>query len=497
MDAAKNLPSKNLDYLEMITMKIKTISLTFCLVVFNLFCSAGADDSSGFLGGALALLGGGQGPSNTSTGALEPGNSAVQDLSLTSGVQMSAAYSSSSAGSTQSYVLGTDEVEVSILNSLGVEVYYKRFSGTIIDISYLPLQTGLFKIKIKNNGTVSRRVVRTSGSGVTFTGNLANINDSAPYKDYILKAIAGFNTYCQLAAAPPAGNYYPMIAVGWGRVGSDKKVTPLSSATVTATVGGTTITLQKLSTALGAVAGGPYGSLSSQQKAAMENWYKYMFAAMYGAAGEIYITQGMGYDCSATFNLGSDPGSTMVDIRIVDATVSPSLDKTLKVKPSVMGKVQMLNPDLSPMTSTFYNFNSCRYSSGTVNYSNFLYSTGGFDQNTLDSGIGIPSVTVSGTTYTPPTPGPSAPGSGSVPPGSWSTLPVLTGISLSTGSISAFPTTLTVTVTATNANGGSVQLFAPSRVGGNYMKQPIFVGLTGSGTLTGSATIQSYMESGT
>ncbi len=338
--------------------------------------------------GILALI-----ATRTSGGSEDTTNDGLyQELSVTSGTSVTATYNattSSIQGVSSAITTGTDnetKVEVSVVDSDGQEQTYLRNGDGSLTVNFTPTKTGTYRINFKNN---SDKVVSLNNSGTTggtINGSVASSNSKAKFKDIFLKAYVGFSPQCAQLNSSGSGNntftaasgsYFVQPFVFLGKVGSGKRVTEITTATITVSFGGKTLTLKRLSDMDVTMYNQPNNPSNSIPDSDTTNKIKYVksfYQGFFGGAGEMYtldtFNKSKGASCNTadTFALGAtNPGQSTVTLKIVDTT--NGLNEEFKIRPSATDSY--LNFYTNSGTA-FSNYDTCGYNNTTgepYNYS--------------------------------------------------------------------------------------------------------------------------------
>ncbi|MCE9500033.1 MAG: hypothetical protein K8R21_05995 [Leptospira sp.] len=327
----------------------------------------------------LAILAAGSGSSSNA------GSVIYQDVNVTAGVPFTAIYNANSAryleGSSFALATGTEnqtKIEVSVQDDKGIEKNYRRNPDGSIVVSFTPEKTGTHRIAFKNNSEKNVSFKASGASGGTLVGDAKDSNDTAKFKNIALKAYVGFSRQCKtLSSSVTAsnGDFFVQPLVFLGKVDGEKKVTDITTAVITLSFGGKTLTLSRLADLPVSAydnPNNPSNSIPSSDKTNKLKFVKTFYQGYFAAAGEFYtlntFSKSTGADCSTsnTFSLGeSDPGSQVVTMKIVDA--ANGLDETFTIKPSVSASFSIYTKADTKLTS----WTQCTYNKVTGEYSTY------------------------------------------------------------------------------------------------------------------------------
>jgi len=305
-----------------------------------------------------------------------------QELSVNSGTSVTATYNAT-ASSLQDFipaiVSGTDnntKVEVSVVDPDGLEQTYLRNGDGSLSVNFTPSKTGTYRINFKNNSDRPISLVNSGTTGGTVSGSVSSANSKAKFKDIFLKAYVGFSTRCNTFSSTVTaanGSFFVQPIVFLGRIGSGKKVTDISTATIKISYGATSITLQRLdemNTNLYDNPNNPSNSIPSSDKTNKIKYIKSYYQSLFGAAGELYtigdtFNKSTGSTCStaSTLPLGtSNFGNSIVTLSIVDST--NGVDESIKIRP-VASSIDFGQFFKKADGTTFNDFSTCSYNSTT------------------------------------------------------------------------------------------------------------------------------------
>lgn len=292
------------------------------------------------------IAGPGQPGNGNSSNVAGPGDVFLQKLRLRAGVPFS---------TTASLVLGSNltgndvaasgPIEMTLVKADGSEVAYTRKGADNAKVEYTPEADGEFTVLMKNNTSVDSTVTGLATVGSDFADALQKAGDraDAPHKNVALKAVVAFARECKyyvnngnstatVTAAP--GHYFAQPFVFLGTVGADKKVTPITTATIELVGGGKTLALKKL----------PDFDFKVYRESGLPQdehlvYTRTFYQSYFGAAGEMYTVDTFLFngDCvnAPQFNLGADPGVSDIKLTIKDTTVSPAIDASFPVRASL------------------------------------------------------------------------------------------------------------------------------------------------------------------
>lgn len=269
--------------------------------------------------------------------------------------------------------------EISLVDSSGREQVYTR-SGTGENVlSFTPETEGEYAVLIKNNAPSALNVTIEASEGLAESTELSNATSGSqsPYKDIVLKAVITFARQCKqntnggsssATFTAPEGSYYVQPFVFMGKVdGETKRVTPLSSAEISLVSGSSTIALKKI----GDLDIATYREISGLSKDQHEVYTRNFYGAYFGAAGEMYTTDTFrfGGDCQSapTVALPTDLGSADVQLKVVDASLSPALNASFPVRPSASTSFTMYEKSAQKID----NWDPCSYDNFTAVPKNF------------------------------------------------------------------------------------------------------------------------------
>lgn len=340
----------------------------------NLFSKKKEDDNKL---GILAYL-----ATRTSASEDTTNDGIYQDFSVTSGTTVNATYNAS-ALSVQDLNLaitsGTDnntKVEVSVVDPDGLEQSYFRNGDGAMTVNFTPTKTGTYRVNFKNNSERSVSINNSSVSGGTATSSAGRSNTNAKFKDIFLKAYVGLSTRCntfntQVTAA--SGSFYVQPIVFLGKIGTGKKVSDITTATIKLAYGGTTLTLQRLddmNANLYDNPNNPSNSIPSSDKANKIKYIKSYYQSLFGAAGELYtigdtFNKSTGSTCSSasTLPLGtSNFGNSVITMTLVDS--ANGINESFKIRP-VVNAIDFSQYFKKSDGTAFNDFSTCSYDKTT------------------------------------------------------------------------------------------------------------------------------------
>lgn len=323
-----------------------------------------------------------------------------QEVNLTSGTAFSANYNGV-ASSIQEYkalATGTDnetKLEISITDADGIEQTYQRNADGNITVNFTPSKTGTYRINFKNNADKAVSLNNSSTTGGTITSGVQNSNSSAKHKNIFFKAYIGFSPQCaQLNATgsgtntftATSGSYFVQPIVFLGKVESRKKVSEITTAKITISFGGKTLTLKKLSEMdVNAYnnPNNPNNSIPDSDLANKQKYVKTFYQGFFGGAGELYtldtFNKSKGASCNVadTFALGAtNPGQSIVTLAIEDST--NGINESFKIRPSATDSSLTF---YSNSGTQFNNFDTCTYNSTTGEPFNSTVGSGACPKN--------------------------------------------------------------------------------------------------------------------
>jgi hypothetical protein len=298
--------------------------------------------------------------------ALEPGNAMIQSFSIKGGTPFSAALGFG-ASLTGNDVDQSGPLEFSILGADGKEVAYDRSGLASPAMEFVPESDGDYLIAVKNNSDTTISGLTNTMSGVDTAGTLINATArTGGHADIAMKAVIVIARTCKQYAnggatthsfSAPAGEYYVQPFVFFGQVGADKRVTPITSATIAVTQGDRKLQLK----ALPEFDLGVYCELSGMTKAQHEVYTRKFYQGYFGAAGEMYTNDTFlfGGDCSksTTFPIGEDAGKSGLTLTVEDTSLTVPLAASYPVRPTI-------SPSFSMYTSAdvkLQDYTQCTY----------------------------------------------------------------------------------------------------------------------------------------
>lgn len=305
------------------------------------------------------------------------------DLDVTSGTAVSSNYNSTASTSVQgnlrALASGTDgqtKVEVSVIDPDGLEQSYLRNGDGSLSVNFTPNKSGRYRINFKNNADTAVSIRHSNTSGGSTSGDVSSANQSAKHRDIFLKGYVGFSTRCttfSTSVTASTGNFFVQPIIFLGKVGSGRKVSEISTATIKLSFNGTTLTLQRLeemNTNLYDNPNNPSNSISTSDKANKIKFIKSYYQSLFGAAGDLYtigdtFNKSTGSTCSgaSTLPLGSSNfGNSIVTLSVVDST--NGIDETFKIRPVINGTDFGQYFKKADGTS-FSDFSTCSYNTTT------------------------------------------------------------------------------------------------------------------------------------
>jgi hypothetical protein len=274
----------------------------------------------------------------------EPGDVLLQKIVVKAGQSFRAALKLNGAG----FRLQGDDApkdapfELSVLSEDGTEVAYVREDQSDPAIEFTATEDSEVTVAVKSNEDEAVTVQSATVEGAESAAPLQNANDRthAPFKDVLIKAVVAFGRSCKVFNAAgnidetkaESGKYFAQPFVFLGKVAADKKVTPLSDATIELVAGETRLRLTKV---------GDFDPdvLSDHSLPKDPAVVKTFYQGYFGAAGEMYTTDTFLYggDCAAApqFDLGTDVGLADIQLVIKDASIEPAIDASFPVRATV------------------------------------------------------------------------------------------------------------------------------------------------------------------
>lgn len=297
--------------------------------------------------------------------AMSSGDVVFQKVTLKAGQSFSSLFSFTPTAAGLLLADAANAIEMSVLGKNGIEFKYQRQTTSDSKIEYAPTVDGEYIVAIKNNSTASLDVDVSAIEGAESSADPQLANSTGTYKDYLLKAVVTFGRVCKRNSTDgntvnytaPAGEYYIQPFVFYGKVGSDKKVTPLSNAKITIVSGSKSLSLKTLSS-LDLATYRETGSLTAAEHAAYTRTF---YQGYLGAAGEMYTTDyfRFGGDCASapTFALPTDVGTADITLNIEDSTATPPINETFKIRPTVSTAFSTYEKD----GSRLQDYSQCTY----------------------------------------------------------------------------------------------------------------------------------------
>jgi hypothetical protein len=332
-------------------------------------------------------------PANSSYTGSSTGSVAFQNVTLTKGTPFTATYKATIVSASAS-ILGSvrssgvkavttnsdnNKLEVSVQESDGSERSYNRNADGTITVTYTPNRDGVHRVSFRNNSSDTIKIETSStassssstgtstGTSATSTGaststTIADSNSStdAKFKGYTLKAFVAFSQNCyylntttgsNVTTTATGNDYFIQPIVFLGKVGTDSKVTDVSTATVTIVSGSKTITLKKLSD-LDIKSFGPNIIDRTNSDADTIKNFKSFYQGYLGGAGEMYTIENFSAGSVTTscgdaykITLNTDVGATDIKLNIVESTLG--MKESFKIRPTISA-----NLGLSTYTST-------------------------------------------------------------------------------------------------------------------------------------------------
>ncbi len=336
---------------------IQTLSLSLlALPLLTTGCGSSTSDTED---PAAEESGGVTSASGGTTSSPQPSKAQKGDLFLkkikvTGGQKFATAFKIKSASlnldaATQSEAPPKDApIEVNILKPDGSELDYFRAGEQEIKITGEIPESGDYLIGVKTNAPKDLAIEEITESGATSSSGFTNSNKTAKYPDLFLKAIVVFAQECHeydtnkansVSVKAPAGSYFVQPFVFYGKVGADKKVELLKSASISiaSVYEGVTSTVSlKSFTSIPAAIFKETGGLTDEQH--YENTRNF-FQGYFGAAGELYTIEQnwLNGDCDALtpVKLPTDVGAAKVSLKITDTSGGRNLDETYPIRPTI------------------------------------------------------------------------------------------------------------------------------------------------------------------
>ncbi|MDZ4724617.1 MAG: hypothetical protein SH817_00565 [Leptospira sp.] len=305
------------------------------------------------------------------------------EMDVTSGNSVTSNYNATASTSVQNNMralaTGTDnqtKVEVSVVDPDGMEQSYLRNGDGSLSVAFTPSKSGRYRINFKNNSDTNVNINHSSTTGSTVSGNVSNANQSAQFGSIFLKGYVGFSTRCNTfssSVTASTGNFFVQPIIFLGKIGSDKKVTDISSATIKISYNNKSITLQRLdemNTNLYDNPNNPSNSIPSSDKTNKLKYVKSYYQSLFGAAGELYtigdtFNKSTGTVCSSesTLPLGtSNFGNSIVTLSINDTALG--INESFNIRPVTNGTDFGQYFKKSDGTS-FSDFSTCSYNTTT------------------------------------------------------------------------------------------------------------------------------------
>ncbi|HMV77421.1 MAG TPA: hypothetical protein PK453_00460 [Leptospiraceae bacterium] len=301
----------------------------------------------------------------------------MQEISVTSGTAVTAVYGSGSVLFSERALAAGNEnstkIEYSVTDTDGIEQTYKRTGDGNASLSFTPTKTGTYRVNFKNNSAFKVAIGNSSLTGASSSAGVGYSNSKAKYKDIFLKAYIGFSAQCSTFSGTTtavSGNYFIQPFVFLGKIGTGKKVTDISTATVTVSFGGKTLTLKKLSDYDSTKYDNPNNPSNSIPSTDTENKIKYIksfYQGFFGGAGEMYVldnfNKSSGATCSTadTFTLGtSNQGQNTLTLSITDT--ANSISESFKIRPSATDSYMN---SYFPAGTAFSDYSTCKYNTTT------------------------------------------------------------------------------------------------------------------------------------
>ncbi|HYX37800.1 MAG TPA: emp24/gp25L/p24 family protein [Oligoflexus sp.] len=308
----------------------------------------------------------------TGTSIAEPGDMMLHRVQVAAGESTQLHYK---IGGAAALLAGNEQAfEVSVVNAAGEEKVYTRQAAGESGVSFTAEEEGAYTVLIKNNSSTDAEMVVTEASGVATDEGLINATSAGTgtHKDIVLKAVITFARQCKVYVnngastqtyTAPEGSYYIQPFVFLGQVNSEtKQVTPISTAQITVSSGTTSMTLKKLADFdLGVFR--EHGALTKDQHVV---YTRNFYSGYFGAAGELYTTDTFrfGGDCASapTFAAPTDVGTADIQLRIQDASLSPALDASHPIRPTISTAFTMYEKEGQKLD----NWDPCTYDAFTA-----------------------------------------------------------------------------------------------------------------------------------
>jgi hypothetical protein len=283
------------------------------------------------------------GPGTTFKYQAQPGSAFMQKISAKAGDQLAVSVLFSASSSLR-LASGSNSLEVSLVDSAGIEEVYQRSANATVDAKYsVPVDTD-FTVLVRNSGDQPLDLEGVSISGGTVVGSLIDPTkrSDAPHKDLFLKAVVSFAASCKYLnsdgntaeVTAPQGFYFVQPFVFYGKVAADQTVTRLDSAQIAVLAGSTTVPLRQLhELPLSAYKLAP----ASMSEVEHQNYTETFYRGYFGGEGALYTVETFrfGGDCSSAqmVELGEQPGQVEVLLQVQDA--SQSLDARYVIRPTL------------------------------------------------------------------------------------------------------------------------------------------------------------------
>lgn len=259
--------------------------------------------------------------------------------------------------------------EISVYDQNGKELKYSRSDAAGASTTVTTEGDGDFYVGIKSNASQAVTVgnVDVTGAESANAPEKASDRAGAKFKSIALKAVVSFARTCRQTSADgnsstdyKAGTneYFVQPFVFLGKVSDDKKVSPISTATIKIKLGSAELSLKKLAD-INYDNFREYSALTKDQHVVFtRNFYQGYF----GGAGEMYTVEYFnkgkkgGCESATKFALGSDPGTKELDMTVVDP--DNGLNETFKIRPNLQPALSIYLGDgskLSDYTQCTYN----------------------------------------------------------------------------------------------------------------------------------------------
>lgn len=330
-------------------------SLTFATILLYILCGCGTwvgnpkpkgddDDGSKTDTPTIAQTGGGAGSGKQNTLTAKAGDVLVKRVYVKAGTAFETSLGLKSLALADGEAKALP-IELSVLNPDGTEAAYARAPSDNAKIAFTPEKDGELIVTVKNNTTVAATVDTPATVGAdTDTGFLNADASTSPYKDIALKAVISFGKLCKKMTADgmgvdtvtaPGDSYFVQPFVFLGKVGADKKVAPLATATISIKSGGKVINLTRIEDL-------PRTTFASDAARGTDadklDYVRTFYQGYFGAAGQMYTTDTfhLGGDCAqaVAIDLGKKVAEADVQLAIEDATQTPPLSMTYKIRPT-------------------------------------------------------------------------------------------------------------------------------------------------------------------